>query len=216
MMKWLLDNIPWVFSGAGVAIILGVLSFLHSRGWFRNPLKQIEVRPIPELSQIPNLSDGPARFQFGLRLTNSQAVPILLSAIQVQLLVPPHGHRAIAPIDVLSSIGIQITFPTTLNGHGTHDFVVGLPVFDNTPRSLHCDLELHTSSTRKTGNITIEVFRDTEETQVFVGWMGRQAAFGSTRVPQGAQNLQVKFRKKLKAPPRIIQGKVRKDEQDQA
>src|SRR5438309_1327557 len=114
-MKWLLDNIPWVFSGAGVAIILGVVSLLRARGWFRNPLKHLEVRPIPDFSQIPNLADGPARFHFALRVTNTHSMPVFISAMQAQLRVPPDGHRAIAPTYITTTTAAGVSFPARLD-----------------------------------------------------------------------------------------------------
>ncbi len=207
---WLHENIPWIFSGAGVAV-LGALYALY-QNWNkrrRNPLKQIKVQPIHELTHVPDAGEGKAVFQFGLRFTNAEEATVMISALQVRHYVGQAGVEGIWPVQICTFNPITlVAFPATFPGHSVADLIFSFPEVDNTARSLCWNLDLYAFG-KRSSSITIELFRDgPSECEVSVDWQGVRALMGMMNIPPGQQTVDVKFRKKMKNADYLIQTKV--------
>jgi len=181
--------------------------------WSIGPFKELDIRPVPELCAIPGCGDqARATLRMALRISNMSAEALMISGLQAEVPMPPEGHIGIPRLEITNPLGVSVPFPTVLPGKSTQDVLLTMPIDDNSARFLGFAFVIRLLKVNRAARIPVEIYRDVDELQVIIEWMGRDMVFGAKQLAAGATSINYKFRRKLKNKPTTAQAVIIKSE----
>jgi len=166
---------------------------------------------LPDLCKIPDCSHNEyERWVFAFRLSNENWQEIVIRGVQPQIQLPPRAEWADPVVTLSQPLGGPLDVPLVVQSRSKVDVLCEFRLRDNTPRYLRFEILICASTPKKNDAVSVEVFRDRDEKQVYFGWQDKEQLFSESRLPAGVKDVNLMFRKKLSAPPKIIQTTVEK------
>jgi hypothetical protein len=181
-------------------------------------LRRLIVSPIPELSRVPDASDNANElFVLAFRFFNENRESIVIRGLQPRMQVSANGKTVDPAAKLADRKGQRLEFPVVINSFSNVDALCAFRLADNSPpASKDCSDGFCVDSQAGRCNQHRVFFRDPDHKQIFVSWYGSESWFGEQRLKPGEQRVNVRFKKKLSAAPKMIVSEVVRKEPDRS